>query len=323
MFQFLRKLFTGDREALAAPVGLPEIERESISHLLHVADGLPRVDWAAADGWIARQSPRHGGPEQWRRAVAAAWLDELRDSLAEDHHRWRSQNIEGLAPLAGRVAHAAAQTAERAYEVLSRDLAVIRGKVPIPPISLCVIAPLDSYITLISGYFPEEGEFATSGGIYLHEGSSAQGLVVVNAAGRHQCEQTIAHELTHHALRGSRLPIWVEEGFTQMMEERIVGVPNFNLDQEMMARQHAAWRERDIDEFLSGAGFHCPDDDVQELSYHLSQLVVRSELTRRPKEFFEFAKACRVMGAEEACVRHLGVTPRELVGGAIGLEEGE
>ena len=57
----------------------------------------------------------------------------------------------------------------------SSHLAVIRGMVPIPPISLCVIATLVSYITLVSGCFPDQGEVATSVGIYLHEGSSAQG----------------------------------------------------------------------------------------------------------------------------------------------------
>ncbi|MFZ4575814.1 MAG: hypothetical protein ACOYN0_15575, partial [Phycisphaerales bacterium] len=181
MFDHIRKLFTGNRGALAAPVGLPEIERVHASHLWHSPEGLPRVDWATANAWIAHQSSRHPR-EHWRRAVAAVWLDELRDSLAEDHRRWGSRNIEGLAPLAGTVAHAAAKTAEHAYEVLTRDLAVIRGKEPIPPIALCLIAPLDSYITLISSYLPDEGEFATSGGMYLHEGSDAVSLVAVNAA---------------------------------------------------------------------------------------------------------------------------------------------
>lgn len=319
MFNYLRKLLSGKPRALAAPVGLPEIERANAAHLWHSPEGLPRVDWATANAWIPRQSAKHP-PEHWRRAVAAVWLDELRDSLAEDHRRWRSQNVEGIAPLAGSVAQAAANTAEHAYEVLTRDLAVIRGKEPIPPIALCLIAPLDSYLTLVSSYLPDEGEFATSGGMYLHEGTDALSLVAVNASGRHQCEQTIAHELTHHALHAARLPIWVEEGFTQMMEERVVGVPNFTLNQEMMDRQHAAWSERDIDEFLSGAGFHCPDDDIQELSYHLAQFIVRSELTRRPKDFFAFARACRDQDPERACTQHLGLTPRALVTGALGLE---
>jgi hypothetical protein len=87
-----------------------------------------------------------------------------------------------------------------------------------------------------------------------------------------------------------------------------------------MDRQHAAWSERDIDEFLSGAGFHCPDDDIQELSYHLAQFIVRSELTRRPKDFFAFARACRDQDPERACTQHLGLTPRALVTGALGLD---
>ena len=66
MFDFLRTLFTGDRGALAAPVGLHEIERLSVSHLWHVSDVLSSVDWAPADVvyWQSVRAANKKGPCQ-------------------------------------------------------------------------------------------------------------------------------------------------------------------------------------------------------------------------------------------------------------------
>ncbi len=298
------------------PVDLPTVSRQEIEHVWHRPGGMPRVDWLLANAWIQRKRDA-SSPEAWRRAVMAACLDEVRDTLETDHRRWRSRNVEGLAPCDSRIGKRVTDVAEEAYVVLRRDLQKIRGEHEIPPIAIALIAPTSAYIDFTDSYFPDEGEFATSGGLYLNEGDDAIALIAVNASTTHALAQTIVHELTHHALRGSRLPLWAEEGLTQMMEERVTRVPNFELSRTMQARQQQRWDESTIDEFIGGAAFSSPEDDTQELAYHLAQWIVRGELTRRPDDFFRFLRDCRDRPANVACKLALGAPPAEVVLSAL------
>ncbi len=320
MFDHLRKRIFGPRSRKAA-LDLPSVAREKVSHLWNRPDGLPRVDWSMADHWIAQHADPGRSHGDWRRAVMAACLDELRDSLPQDHRRWRSPNVEGLAPLQGSTGAAMAVVAERSFKSLRKDLRIIRGDDPIPPIAIVAIEPEPSYIDFTNSYFPDEGAFAVSGGLYLSEEASAFPLIAINAHARHGCEAGVVHELTHHALHAAGLPPWVEEGFTQMMEERIARTTNFKLNAEMVARQRELWSEHDIDDFLDGSAFYSPISGVQELSYHLAQWVVRGELTRRPDLFFQFARNCRTTDPEESCQEALGTTPRSLVQNIIGIDD--
>lgn len=265
-----------------------------------------------AGRWISESNP--GAPEpEMRRALMAACLDDLRDTLQVDHRRWRSRHIEGLAPLEGSAAVNIARAAETACRMLEHDLAVIRGNQPVAPVAVIAIATKDAYIDYINPFYPEQGAFATSGGLYHAGGPKAFPEIVICAVRNTPCDNVVAHELTHHALKGLRLPRWAEEGFTQMMEERVTGRANFRLDQELVGRHRERWNDETILEFVQGSSFHSPEDDMQELSYHLAQWVVRGELSRRPKQFFEFIRACRDLGSEQACRGVLGQTPEELV----------
>lgn len=243
----------------------------------------------------------------------AACLDELRDSLRHDHRRWRSANVEGLAPLDGLAGPAAAAAAERAFAGLKADLRPIRGTGPIPRIAIVLIEPVESYVDFTASYFPDEGAFATSGGLYLNEGTEAFPLIAVASSTRHAVPAVVVHELTHHALHGCGLPLWAEEGLTQMMEERHAGHVAFGLDRERIARQREHWGERGLGAFLDGSAFLSPTGDTQELAYALSQWVVRSELDRRPDRFFAFLAGCRGPGAESAALAALGVPMEKIV----------
>ncbi|CAN5720864.1 hypothetical protein BH11PLA1_BH11PLA1_11720 [soil metagenome] len=320
MLSWVRQLLGSTARDKRALANLPTVDRELVAHLWHSPDGLPRIDWEAANFWIARQPGGREHLERWRRGVMAACLDEARDSLTHDHRRWRSANVEGLAPLAGSIGPDLAAAAERSYTHLRSALKVIRGDAPIPPIALVAIEPQDAYIDFTNSYFGDVGTFATSGGLYLNEGHDAFPLIAIHATGGRHLDAIVVHELTHHALHGAGLPPWVEEGFTQMMEERVAHVRNFKLDRETISRQRECWSRRDIEEFLDGSAFHSLEDDVQELAYHLAQWIVRGELDRRPAEFFRFARACRAQDSAAECEHILGATPRQLVLRVIGLE---
>lgn len=317
----LRRFLTllGRSRSPAAALDLPTVDREEVSHLFGRPGGLPRVDWAMADDWIGGRANDSAARDRLRRAIAAACLDELRDSLPQDHRRWRSEHVEGLAPLEGGIGPAMARTADRSFKTLRRDLRQVRGDGLMPPVAIVAVEPLESYIDFTDSYFPDEGAFATSGGLYLNDGDDTFPLIAVSAAARHGVEQTVAHELTHHALHGANLPLWVEEGFTQMMEERIVGHGGFRFDHELLERHREHWADVGLEPFLEGSAFISPEDDEQELAYHLAEWFIRTMLQDRATEFFAFSRACRTTNTASACREHLGAEPEALLANLIGL----
>ncbi len=292
---------------------LPCIERGRIGHLLRVEHGLPHIDWWAFEAW------RRVEPDVDIRAVAAAWMDEVRDSLSGEYRRWRHVSVEGLAPADGALAQAMAAAADKSVKIVRAALSRALGDVPAPDIGLVVFAGKDEYISFTDYYHPEEGEWATSGGCYLNDGEGCFPLIVTHAGAKWGLEQTIAHEMTHHLLHGRGLPLWVEEGFTQMMEERVTGYTGFKLDREMRDRQFERWEGR-LDSFLSGEGFSSGAEDDQELAYHLAEWIARAELSERADAYFRFVRDCRENGAEASALKHLGCGLEKLVARRLGLE---
>ena len=318
--KIMKMLRPGARGNSAGGRALPSIDRSEIASFLSVHQGLPQLDWGAAEAWIERKATRPGACESLKRAVAAAWLDELRDALTDDHRRWRNVRVEGLAPLEGNNSQRVARGTDGAIKVIEKALRPIRGDDPIPPFAVVALNSSDNYYSFISHFYPEEGEWGTSGGVYINDGADSFPIIALPTNLQWALEQTVAHELTHHSLRGAELPIWVEEGLTQMMEERVTGVSNFRLDREMLSRQRDRWLDGDLESYLSGASFSSAEDDTQELAYHLSQLVVRGLLSREPDRFFEFARACRKTSWNEAALEHIGQTPEELIERALNVQ---
>jgi hypothetical protein len=295
---------------------LVSIGREEIAGFLSVEHGMPQIDWGAVETWIGRRNEEPAKHAGLRRAAAAAWLDEVRDALKEDHRRWRHEQVEGLGPMEGDAAIRIARGTDGAIATVTRALSRIRGPEPIPPIALVALATTESYYSFVSHFHPEEGEWGTSGGMYINDGPDSFPVIALPTNLKWALEQTIAHELTHHALRGVELPLWVEEGITQMMEERVTGVPNFKLDREMLERHRERWLESEMATFLSGEAFSSAEEDTQELAYHLSQLVVRGLLDKDAEKFFAFARGCR-QGERESMEKELGTTAEEIVERAL------
>lgn len=314
------KMGMGGASKLPPAPALLEFTREDVAHVLRYHERLPWVDWDLADRWLDRQA---GSADRAlaRRSVVALSLDELRDALKNDHRRWRSRHVEGVAPLEGSAGPLVAAAAERAFEILLHVLAPVRGNEPIPPVAIIAIATLDEYNDFISARYPDEGEFATSGGMYINEGAGTFPMVVVSAVSPAACADVVAHELTHHALHDRNIPLCIEEGFTQMMEERVNGATRFDLNTEMIARHRDLWHGATLDEFIAGGAFHSPEQDTQELAYHLSQWIVRKELSTRSAAFFRFVQMCKDRTPDEACRSALGVDLRTLVASTVGIDE--
>lgn len=295
MKRWLQRLFgTQARE----DAELREVPRDEVQFLMMHRDGVPMVDWHMAEAWIEKRTEDPVERSHLHRAVAARWLDNVRDSLDGDYQRWRHARVEGLALMERNVAVMAAASADRAIAEIESALKPILRGVRIPPVAVIALDSNDSYLTFTSPFYADEGEFATSGGVYIRAESGSFPMIAFPAIRGHGVAAVVAHEMTHHALSGIDIPLWVEEGLTQMMEERVEGSNNFTLNSEMVERHQARWSESGLERFWSGETFFSPHEDEQELSYHLAQLLVRSQLRHDPKRFFAFVQDCRDNGAE-------------------------
>lgn len=306
---------------------VPSFSHEAIAHLLFEREGLPQVDWDMAESWIYAELRQRIDVTRdgVQRGIAAAWLDAMAEALPTASRRWRSTRVEGIGPRDGSASERVEKTAERSLHVIGKAMKEVRGDPaanPIPAIAVVTLATVESYYDFISHFYDDEGAYATSGGLYVNQSDAAFPLLVVNAQTTHELEATIAHELTHHALKPDRrnratcqgLPIWAEEGLTQMMEEHVTRASHFAFSREMLERHRELWEEIGFDGFAEGATFQSPIGEEQELSYHLAEALTRSLLTKRPQDFWRFARACRNEGVapEEAEHQYLGDSVQNL-----------
>ncbi len=103
---------------------------------------------------------------------------------------------------------------------------------------LFAFAKADTYYDYIADYYPDEGEFGLSGGMFLDDGYGHIAIPAVYAGGY---ERTLAHEMTHALLqRRLPLPAWPNEGVTQVIEDIAVGGSYFMVDRETVRKRSIA-----------------------------------------------------------------------------------
>ncbi len=321
---FLRRFWRGRPDATPQTVDMPEpLAIDVISPFLRTHLDLPHLEWGRAWDHIKATAREASDANDLAAAMSAGWLDALARAMQAKYHapleRWRDPALEGLGPAPDRIR--LERSTAKALATIGQALAPIRGEVdghPIPHITVIAAPTFGAYYDFIDAYHGDEGEFATSGGVYLGASTLNPPSLVINID-RLALENTIAHELTHHALApanddSGRLPLWAEEGLTQMMEERVTNQSHFLFSRETLQRHQKLWSSIGFEGFVGGRSFHSPHDDHQELSYNLAEAVTRSLLEARPAEFFAFARACCAgQEPEDACVAHLGVSQAELM----------
>lgn len=321
----LRKLisfFTPARSQSRRAKKLIFIETNRIESLFLNREGGLLVDWDMAHTWVRKEYPAESDHVHALRAIAAAWLDRLQRDSKTDLHRWRHAEVEGLAPLDGGVSRRVAIAGDCGALLVGEAMSKITGRKSIDPLCLIGVATHEDYYTFIAPFYPDEGEFATSGGVYLNEGGAGLPLIVLPIEGNRQSlEATIAHELTHHALHHLDLPLWIEEGLTQMMEERVTGMSNFVLSPTLIERHQAHWDAESLTAFWSGESFSSADGESQELSYSLAQAIVRAQLADRSAEFIRFIRAAASdLTGELAARSELGQSLESLAGRLIDID---
>jgi tetratricopeptide (TPR) repeat protein len=117
-------------------------------------------------------------------------------------------------------------------------------------------------------------------------------------------EATIVHELTHACLASLRLPLWVEEGVTQLVEQEVEGEPGPLAEPRRLLRLRGYWRRKGLHDFWHGAGFRRAGR-AQPASYNLA-LVLAHKLLERDRDLYRrFLLAARREDCGDSALREV------------------
>jgi len=284
----------------------------------HLADGngFPMLDWRALDSWAAPDAATQD-PRTARDAVGGgrrAWLSHMRDALAgshllETHDAWVLSSYEP---------HLARSVGDYVSAARARITRLLDGIAKFPAGERTIFIAFDSeqhYYHYVANYYPEDGEFAFSGGMYINAGCP-HFVTVKDELWR--LEPVIAHELTHAALAHLELPLWLDEGIAVTTEDHVASkyTRPHGHHLELLEKHLNFWNPERLQEFWTGRSFHRPDEG-QSLSYDLARHMV-GLLGREWRSFTAFAtQALRADGGAGAARVALGIDLGELAAAAL------
>ena len=137
------------------------------AHLLD-GNGFPILDWRALDEWAMPDAPSRDASAMIG-AGRRAWLSWMRDGLAGTH-LLETPDAWVLSSYEPRLARAVAGYVSTARGRITR---VLEGIAEFPPGERTIFIALESaraYYRYVANYYPEQGEFSVSGGMYINHG---------------------------------------------------------------------------------------------------------------------------------------------------------
>lgn len=281
----------GEAEPAPAILEAPGMGGFDVLARLHHPQDLPQLDWPALDAWAHGDSGDRR-PEDIAQALnqgRRAWLLHLRDALGQHMHLHEGADCFILSPLDRSVARATARYVTTTRQRIERLLA---GMAHFPVAEKCILLVLDdedTYYHYVAQFYGEDGEFARSGGMFIHFGCPH---FVVVAADLAAIEPVIAHEMTHNALAHLQLPTWLDEGLAVNTERRLKGAPPAQYTAAQLHHMHQRfWTPERMQEFWAGTSFQRTDDG-NLLSYELARILV-DHMARDWAAFTAFVNAAQ------------------------------
>jgi hypothetical protein len=291
-----------ERVHVAEPPDAVEVagRRFVVAECLSYTEGLPHLDWNAVSEWVAAFPDDAQRDHAWG-LCERAWLDHLRAALGAGHKVRESGTTLLLCSLEERTAKAAldfvAQTEQRVLRVLDgiatsggwgHDIVVL-------------FDDQETYYRYVSHHYPHAGEFALSGGMFIHAGCAH--FVAVKGE-LHALEPVIAHETTHALLSHLPIPAWLNEGLAVNTEHRLCPAAHDPRSRpsamQMHLRHKAFWGPHEMQQFWSGQSF-LRSDQGNELSYDFARILVE-QFAADWEPFVRFACSARLddAGAQAA-----------------------
>jgi hypothetical protein len=280
-------------------------------------EGLPHPDWARAAEWL-QGLPESDRADAWLQCERE-WLLQLRDALGGAYRLLESDRAFLLAAHEPVTAEATLQFLGRTERRVQAMLEELAAPADMGKEILLLFEDIDDYYRYISYFYPEDGEFAMSAGMFINAGC---GHFVVHGEDLALFEPTIAHEMTHSQLAHLPIPAWLNEGMAVNAEQRLtrLGADAWSV-QHLEARHRKFWTPETIQWFWSGAAYVRPDEG-SELAYDLGRLIVNG-LSSDWAGFKRFALQANLADAGAAAARdQLGLDLGEFVRHFLGQDDG-
>jgi hypothetical protein len=277
-------------------------------------DPFPRRDWAAVWSRIEPVADEAERAKLWATA-GHEWLTEVAAVLGPDY---AVHEVSGFWLVSNRPAADLKGIGSQLRNARARILSELEGiaaRDPWSPLAILWLEDEHRYYEYVSYFYPESGEFAFSGGMFLPGGYPH--FVFPHYDESWQLERVVSHELTHALVRHLPLPLWLNEGMAVTLEEMIAGVPHAAINEQTLKEHREYWNPELIQKFWSGESFS-QSDQGSALSYALGQLLVLNLGHDFPR-FREFAVSCdHADSGEAAAYEAFGVSLGDLVAGFMG-----
>ncbi|KRG65570.1 hypothetical protein ABB26_03200 [Stenotrophomonas humi] len=302
---------------LAQPKALPRVPVQ-----MHWYDGtqLPIADWER----ISQDAPAEMNAEAvhvYRTSAAREWLEALNQQLGEHYRINESADFLLLSNLQDRPAVVVLETCQRMLSRISRSLGELAVEQGMGKYVVMVFADTEDYYAYVSHYYPEDGEYAMSSGMFIKAGYGhfVMPLEILDAM-----EPVIAHELTHCLLQHLPIPAWLNEGLAVNTEHTLfpqLAAPSAQMyfPHEIAAQHAAYWNEESIQTFWSGKSFLAMDDG-NRLSYDLAKKIT-SLAAGDERAFRAFVAAAQMSDGGLSAEQNLGFPLHNLLEAVLG--EGE
>jgi hypothetical protein len=283
--------------------------------------GLPRFAAVETETWLHREvSPADRRAAMY--ALSRRWLNRLIPALRTPHAISESTHFLMLSvPKVDQIRRVLLFLEETRRRVF-QSLASARPPLDRPKHVVVIFGERDDYDRFTAAEAPEqERDIADSGGMFI---SRAIPHIVLPSSDLVAIHATLVHELVHDCVAHLPLPLWLNEGITQMLEYDIVSWRPFELDREMKEKHASHWTAESIQDFWSGRSFMLPGD-AQKVSYNLSVVLVRKILTLHaagPENFWDFVRSAEARDAGTASLEeHMSLTLEALTADFLGPGE--
>ncbi len=251
----------------------------------------------------------------WTQA-ALAWLERLSTAFDKPLEIYESNDFFLLSALEQRPSEVLLDYAQKAKK---RNLATLDGIASDEGYGkhiICVLHDEEDYYRYVSQYYPQDGEFAFSGGMFLQNG---YGHFVFRQGEMDSMEPTLVHELAHALLSHLPIPAWVNEGLAVNTERRWAPRPSQYKPHEIAYMHSRFWNTETMQEFWSGRSYLRPDDG-NFLSYDLAQRMI-ALIGRDHGALVNFVNAAVDQDSGHlAAIEQLGLPLNELTLEVIGAD---
>lgn len=274
------------------------------AELVPVIDGFPRPRWDSISELVFSE-PEDTWPAAWS-DWSIRWMDSVLNHLPGSYRLVETDNFLIVSAENDRYIELLSKFLER---TLKRILTSLQGIASDDGYSKHVLLMFNSqelYYQYISYFYPDDGEFILSSGVFLNPG---YGHFVFPFLEMSEAEATSAHELTHACLSHLPIPLWLNEGFAVTMEDEICDSSPLQMDNERFSEHASFWNHETIQEFWFGTSFNRTDQG-SVLSYELARYCVRA-LSHDYDAFAALANSANYQdGGEAAAI--------EVFGGSLG-----